>query len=324
MQALVVAKGGVDLNRSYPDPEISGDEVLVAVEFAGICATDLEILKGYMGFQGVLGHEFVGKVIRGPRELMDKRVVGTINCVCEKCDMCLSGLNNHCRKRTVIGIDGRDGVFAELVSLPHRNVQVIPDSLSSEDAVFVEPLAAALQIVKQVPIEKRYKVIVVGDGRLGLLAVQVLAMQNHSSQVTLLGKHEHKLTFCEKRGLRGVLLEDMLIKPEWDVVVDCTGSTDGFSTACRLVRPRGKLVLKSTWVATEPIDLSPLVINEITLVGSRCGPFAEAIQTLAAERVIVNGLVTSRFELSDGVKALEKAKQPDQIKVLLCNKNTAS
>lgn len=320
MQALVVDSNGAHLNSSYPEPEISGDEVLIAVEVAGICATDLEILKGYMGFQGVLGHEFVGQVVRGDRELVGKRVVGTINCVCGKCDMCLSGLSDHCRKRTVIGIDGHDGAFAEFIALPRRNVHVIPDSLSSEAAVFVEPLAAALQIVKQVPIEKRHKVIVVGDGRLGLLAVQVLAMQSTSSQVTLLGKHENKLSFCEKRGIRAVHLDDMLIKPEWDVVVDCTGSTDGFATACQLVRPRGKLVLKSTWVATEPIDLSPLVINEITLVGSRCGPFAEAIQILAAEKVIVNGLITSRFNLAEGLKALETAKQPNQIKVLLTNK----
>ena len=183
-----------------------------------------------------------------------------------------------------------------------------------------EDISDIILNLKQVPIEKRHKVIVVGDGRLGLLAVQVLALQSDPGQVSLLGKHEHKLMFCEKRGIRGILLEDMLMKPEWDVVVDCTGSTDGFSTACRLVRPRGKLVLKSTWVATEPIDLSPLVINEVTLIGSRCGPFSEAIHTLAAEQVIVNGLITSRFDLTDGVKALEKAKQPDQIKVILCNK----
>lgn len=320
MQALVVSEGKVDFVRSYPEPEVSSEEVLIAVEMAGICSTDLEIIKGYMDFQGVLGHEFVGKVVKGPKNLMDKRVVGTINCVCGKCDMCLSGLSEHCRKRTVIGIDGRDGAFAEFLSLPKRNVHVLPDSLDAEKAVFIEPLSAALQIVKQVPIEKRHQVIVVGDGRLGLLAVQVLAQHSNRSQVALLGKHESKLTFCEKRGLRGIHLDDMLIKPEWDVVVDCTGSADGFSTACRLVRPRGKLVMKSTWLADKPVDLTPLVINEVTLVGSRCGPFPDAIHALAAEQVVVNGLITSRFELPEGLKALDKAGQSDEIKVVLCNK----
>lgn len=320
MQALVVKERKVKFVRSHPEPELNGDDVLIAVELAGICSTDLEIVKGYMNFQGVLGHEFVGKIIKGPKKLMSKRVVGTINCVCGKCDMCLSGLSEHCRKRTVIGIDGRDGAFAEFLSLPQRNVHVLPDSLSAQEAVFVEPLAAALQIVKQVPIEKRHKVIVIGDGRLGLLAVQVLAQHSKLSQVVLLGKHEQKLMFCEKRGLHGIHLDDMLIKPEWDVVVDCTGSADGFTTACRLLRPRGKLVLKSTWVADKPVDLSPLVINEISLIGSRCGPFADAIHALMTEQVVVNGLITSRFDLSDGLKALEKAAQPDQIKVVLQNK----
>lgn len=316
MQALTVADGKLEYTQLYPEPTTGPDEVLIRVDMAGICATDLEIIKGYMGFAGVLGHEFVGTVLKGPRDLSGKRVVAEINCVCGKCGMCQSGLSTHCSNRTVIGIQGRDGVFAEQVVVPKRNVHVIPDMLDNDAAIFIEPLAAALQIPKQVQVEKKQKVIVVGDGRLGLLAVQVLADCSEKGRVVLLGKHAEKLSFCEKRGIQGIALPDMLIKPEWDVVVDCTGSADGFNTACRLVRPRGKLVLKSTWVPDKPVDLSPLVINEITLVGSRCGPFPEAINALAAEKVVVHGMITSRFKLDQGEQAFAKAQEARQIKTV--------
>ncbi len=320
MQALTVENGQVNFVKTYPEPTPANDEVLIAIEMAGICSTDLEIIKGYMGFNGVLGHEFVGKVIRGPENLMEKRVVASINCICGKCDMCLSGLSNHCRQRTVVGIEGRDGAFAEFLAVPARNIHVLPDSIGSDEAVFIEPLAAAMQIVKQVPIESRQKVIVVGDGRLGLLTVQVMAAHGNKTNVALLGKHEEKLTFCEKRGIRTILLDDMIKKPEWDVVVDCSGCVEGFNTACQLVRPRGQLVMKSTWVADKPVDLSALVINEVSLIGSRCGPFPDAINALAAEEIVVNGMITSRFKLSEGLVALDKAKDHNQIKVVLENK----
>jgi len=316
MQALIVTDGKLEYTRSHPEPTPGPDDVLVRVEMAGICATDIEITKGYLGFNGVLGHEFVGTVVKGPRDLTGKRVVAEINCVCGKCDMCQSGLSTHCRNRTVIGIQGRDGVFAELVALPRRNVHLVPDLLDNDAAVFVELLAAALQIPKQVQVEKRQKVIVVGDGRLGLLAVQVLADSSNTGRVVLLGKHPEKLTFCEKRGIQGITLTDMLIKPEWDVVVDCTGSADGFNTACQLVRPRGQLLLKSTWVPDKPVDLAPLVINEVTLIGSRCGPFPEAINALAAEKVVVHGMITSRFELAQYDQAFTKAQDSHQIKTV--------
>ena len=219
MQALVLEQGRVHFSRSWAEPKVGAGEVLVQVRLAGICSTDLEIVKGYMTYSGVMGHEFVGVVAKGPSDLVGKRVVGEINCVCGKCDMCHSGLSNHCRDRRVVGISGHDGVFAEYVALPGRNVHVLPDTVTDEQAVFVEPLAAALQITRQVRIEKRQKVIVVGDGRLGLLVVQVLAGQAERGNVVLLGKHADKLTFCEKRGIQGKLLEDMLIKHEWDVVV---------------------------------------------------------------------------------------------------------
>ncbi len=317
MQSLLVQDGKVTFERSYPDPIPEQNEVLIRVSRAGVCATDLEIVKGYMGFSGVLGHEFVGNVVKGPRNLVNQRVVGSINCVCGKCDMCLSGLSEHCRKRTVLGIDGRDGAFAEYVRLPARNVHAVPDSITDDQAVFTEPLAAALQITQQIRIEPRDKVLVLGDGRLGLLAIQVLARRGGKGNVALLGKHEEKLTFCEKRGIPGFLLDGMMLKAEWDIVVDCTGSAEGFATACRLVRPRGTLVLKSTFVADGPLDLAPLVINEVRLIGSRCGPFPEALRALAAREVDVIELITSRYPLSEGVKALQKAAEPRQIKVLL-------
>jgi len=317
MEALVFADGKLVFTRSHPEPRLGEDEVLVKVELAGICSTDLEIIKGYMDFEGVLGHEFVGTVVKGPAKFKGKRVVGEINCVCGRCDMCQSGLSNHCRRREVVGIEGRDGAFAEYVAIPERNVHCLPDTVNNESAIFVEPVASAIQIGQQVPLEHRDKVIVVGDGRLGLLAVQVLAGKGAKGNVVLLGRHEDKIIFAEKRGIQGIILDDMLIKSEWDVVVDCSGSAAGFATACRLTRPRGTLVLKSTWVADQPVDLTTLVINEIKLIGSRCGPFPQAINSLAAEKVITNGLITSRFKLSQGVEAMERARDSRQIKVVL-------
>lgn len=316
MQALVFSEGKLTWTKSHPDPQPGPDDVLIAVEMAGICGTDLAILAGYMGFTGIPGHEFVGTVVKGPRDINGKRVVADINCVCGKCDMCQSGLSTHCRNRTVLGIQDHDGAFAELIAVPRRNVHVLPDAVDNDAAVFVELLAAAMQIPRQVQVEKRQKVIVVGDGRLGLLAVQVLAANAEKGQVVLLGKHPEKLTFCEKRGIQGIALADMVIKPQWDVVVDCSGSPDGFETACRLVRPRGKLVLKSTCVADRPVDLAPLVINEITLIGSRCGTFPEAINALAAGKVVVHGLITSRFELNQCEQAFARAAEPTQIKTV--------
>jgi threonine dehydrogenase-like Zn-dependent dehydrogenase len=317
MRALVFQNGRIEFTPAWPDPIPPKNDVLVAVELVGICATDLEIVRGYMSFTGVMGHECVGRVIKGPQDLIGRRVVGEINCVCGKCAMCQSGLSNHCLDRQVVGLFKHDGVFADYVTMPRRNVHLVPDVISNEEAIFVEPLAAAFQIVKQVALDQRQKIIVVGDGKLGLLIIQVLALKVPKNKVVLLGKHPEKLTFCEKRGLQTSLLDDFLIKPEWDIVVDCTGTADGFTTACNLVRPRGKLILKTTRVHDKPIDMSPLVVNEITLIGSRCGPFPDAINALAAKQVVTNGLITASFPLEEGDKAFAKAAEPNQIKVVL-------
>jgi len=275
-----------------------------------------------MGFHGVLGHEFVGvveAVAEGAddraRELVGKRVVGTINCVCGRCDMCRGGLSNHCRDRTVLGIMGRDGCFAERFSLPVRNLLPVPKSLSDDQAVFAEPLAAACEINRQLHISGSPYVTVLGDGRLGLLTAQVLAQLNAS--VRLVGKHPEKLELCEKWGIGHRLLADLTPRADQEIVVDCTASGRGLELAMQLVRPRGTIVLKTTVAEQAGVDLSPLVIHEITLIGSRCGPFDEALARLEEGSVDVLSLISRRMRLDDGPQALRAATRSDVIKVLL-------
>ncbi len=299
----------------YPEPQPATGEVLIALKMAGICATDLEITRGYMGFSGVLGHEFVGKVVKGPRAWRDKRVVAEINCVCGRCEMCQSGLSNHCRKRTVLGIDGRDGAFADFVVVPERNLHELPDSVSDEQAVFVEPLAAAYQVIKQCPIEKRMRVAVIGSGRLGLLVAQVL--KTTGCHLEVIGRNELTLSFCEKKGIQSTNVSDLVPRSDRDVVVDCTGDPAGFEIAKHLVRPRGTLILKSTYAGGASLNLTPIVVNEITLLGSRCGPFGEAINALARRQIDVESMISRQLPLSKGVDAFELTKDPRYIKILL-------
>jgi len=276
-----------------------------------------------MGFSGVLGHEFVGVVEsvaeRKDSRWLDKRVVGTINCVCGGCDMCKSGLREHCRDRTVLGIAGRDGCFAERFTLPSMNLIEVPDNIDDDHAVFTEPLAAAYQILRQLTIEGRPFITVLGDGRLGLLCAQVMSELN--ATVRCVGKHAEKLQLCEKWGVKHRLLEDVGLRNDQDIVVDCTGSASGLTAAMGMVRPRGTIVMKTTVAPGSleqgAMDLSPLVINEINLVGSRCGPFDEALRLMSAEKVDVLSLISKRMKLADGVDALKAAGQPDTIKVLL-------
>lgn len=315
MRALVVEKQQAVLRTNYPDPTPGADEVLIRVHWAGICRTDLEIINGYMSFQGVLGHEFVGRVVQGPPELLDQRVTAEINCVCGRCEMCRRGMSPHCTERTVLGIQGRDGVFAELVAVPRRNVHVLPDAVSDEQGVFVEPLAAGFQVVKQVPVDSRTRVAVVGDGPLGLLVAQVLAAQG--CRPVVIGKHHEKLLFCEKRGIQSYPLEQVVPRADYDVVVEASGSPSGLELAMGLLRPRGTMVLKSTHGGGTPLNLAPVVVKEITVVGSRCGPFSEAIAALACGRVDVNGMISRRFGLDRGLEALRTAADPQVIKVLI-------
>ena len=315
MRALVFDQA-LTFQTRYGEPPESAGDTLIRVRQAGICATDLEITKGYMGFRGVLGHEFVGEVVQSPdKQLTGQRVVGEINVVCGRCDLCVAGLSTHCRNRSVLGILNHDGAFAEFVRLPALNLHVIPPSIEDDQAVFVEPLAAAYQVLKQVKVDARNYVTVLGDGRLGLLVAQVL--RNAGCPVRVVGKHAEKLAMCEKWSIRARPLDEVKPRRDQDVVVDCTGSASGLELAMAMVRPRGTIVLKSTVATGKALNLAPIVIDEITVIGSRCGPFREAIRGLAEKAVDVTSLIYRRMKLEQGVEAMELAGRPGVLKVLL-------
>jgi alcohol dehydrogenase len=314
VRAIVFEKQ-LRFDDQYPDPTPTDDECLVQVQTAGICATDLEIVRGYMNFRGVLGHEMVGTVVAGPRPRRNKRVVCEINCVCRKCDMCLHGLSSHCRKRTVMGIDGRDGCFADLVAVPEHNLHELPDTISDEEAVFVEPLAAAYQVIKQFPIERRMNVAVVGSGRLGLLVAQVLATTG--CRLEVVGRNPKTLLFCEKKGIMSKSVDELVPRADRDLVVECSGSPQGLEVALQLARPRGTIVLKSTYGQSAAINLAPAVIGEVSVIGSRCGPFAEAIRALARKQIDVSSMISRTFRIGRGPEALQAAEDPQNIKVLI-------
>lgn len=288
---------------------------MIRVHLAGICATDLHIIDGYMNFKGVLGHEMVGTVIRGSISWQGKRVACELNCVCRRCELCQAGLSNHCQKRTVMGILGRDGCFADKVVMPEHNLHEVPDVVSDEEAVFVEPLAAAYQVLTQCPIDSRMNVSVVGSGRLGLLVAQVLVATG--CKLTVIGRNEKKLEFCEKKGIQGIHINELIVKQDRDVVVDCTGSPDGLELAMSLVKPRGTIVLKSTYSKAGLLNLAPLVIHEVSLLGSRCGPFPEAIHALARQAVDVRSMISRTFPIEQAVDAFNAARDPNNIKILL-------
>ena len=315
MKAIRVANGKTAIDANSPEPVPGPGQTLLAVTMAGICATDLEIVRGYMSFEGVLGHEFVGTVLAGPRHLKGKRVVCEINCVCGKCEMCQSGLSTHCRNRTVLGIAGHDGCFAERIAVPETNLHEVPDGISNEEAVFVEPVAAAIQVTKQVPVEPRMRVAVLGSGRLGLLVAQVL--RTVGCRLELIGRNSDSLLVGEKKGIQSTRVADVAPRNDRDLVVDCTGSPQGLEMAMRLVRPRGTIVLKSTFAQAAPINTAPLVINEVELRGSRCGPFPDAIKMLARKQIDVLTMISKRFPLDRGLEALEAAADARNIKVLL-------
>jgi threonine dehydrogenase-like Zn-dependent dehydrogenase len=266
-----------------------------------------------MHFRGVLGHEFVGVAESGP--LAGRRVVGEINCSCGQCATCRAGRRSHCENRTVLGIRDRDGAFADFVSVPQQNLHVVPDAVATDAAVFTEPVAAAFQVPAQVDIRPADRVAVLGDGRLGNLCAQVLATL--TPHVLVVGKHRQKLDVLKSLGVATMLLADAPPGGNMDVVVDCTGSETGLPTALQLVRPRGTIVLKTTVAGTQNVALAQIVINEVTVVGSRCGPFDRALAALAEGRVRVAPLISQRFDLSQGIEALETARTQPVLKVLL-------
>ena len=301
-------------DNNYPDPKFN--ETLVQVNLAGICGTDLEILNGYMKYSGILGHEFVGTVEKSRNPTMvGKRVVGEINAGCGKCDSCMGGMQRHCPSRTVLGILKRDGAFAEFLSLPEKNLHVIPDSISNEQAVFVEPLAAAFEIKEQVSLKPEWNVAVVGDGRLAQLIIQVIKLT--CSNITCFGKHESKLEGLVQSGIKIKIGIESTDEKLFDLVVEATGSNSGFVDTMKLVKPRGIVILKSTIASRENLDLTPTIINEITLIGSRCGLFKPAIDALASGIISVNSMIDSTFPLEKFEDAIVHAKKPNTLKVFL-------
>lgn len=293
------------------------DETLIRVTKSGICNTDLEIIRGYAGFEGTIGHEFVGIVEESRNaDLLGKRVVGEINAGCGKCQLCSAGDPRHCPERTVLGIKSRDGAHAEFLRLPDVNLVVVPDSVSDEQAVFAEPLAAAYGITEQVEIESETKVAVVGDGKLGILCALSLGLR--SNRVTLIGRHASKLAIAEAQGIEGVLSDKAATnRSAFDVVVEASGSESGFTTALDLVRPRGKIVLKSTFQGRPTWEAWRVVVDEITVVGSRCGRFEPAVELLANGRVDVTSMISNDLPLSKGVDAIAEAQKKGVMKVLL-------
>lgn len=318
MQALVY-DGQLRVVPDYPDPTPTPGEVLINVILAGICQTDIEITRGYMAFRGVLGHEFVGTVAAAGSSAgaawVGRRVVAEINCVCGKCEMCLAGLKAHCLERTVLGIQGRDGCMARRVVVPAANLHGLPDSVTDEMAVLVEPLAAAFQVVQQVRPNPKEKSVIIGDGRLAQLVAQVFL--SRGVRPLVIGINENKLRRLERFGISCMTTAEARPRKDAHLVVEASGSVAGLTMAMQFVRPRGTIVLKSTIAAREPLNLSPIVVDEVTVLGSRCGPFSEAIASLARGQVDTGGMITASYPLADGVRAMQAAQSPDALKVVL-------
>ncbi|MBW4597828.1 MAG: alcohol dehydrogenase catalytic domain-containing protein [Brasilonema angustatum HA4187-MV1] len=314
MQGIWLENNQLQLRTNIPIPEPPPGEALVRVLCAGVCNTDLELKRGYYPYTGILGHEFVGVVEQGPQHLVNQRVVGEINAACGKCRFCRSGQPTHCENRTVLGIVNRNGAFAEYLCLPTENLHPVPENIPTEVATFTEPLAAALEIQQQVQLHPDDRVLVVGDGKLGQLVAQTLALTG--CDLLVVGRHRDKLAHLEARGIK-TGFADTVTDRAFDISVECTGNSEGFALAHRALRPRGTLVLKSTYAGKLSFDASSLVVDEITLIGSRCGPFAPALELLAQEKVDVKSLINARYPLSDGLAAFERAQTKGVLKVLL-------
>jgi threonine dehydrogenase-like Zn-dependent dehydrogenase len=316
MQAIWLEDQKLAYRRDLPVPLPPPGEALVRVRLAGICSTDLELVRGYYPYRGVPGHEFVGQVAEAESapHLVGRRVVGEINATCGECPACRAGRRTHCERRTVLGIVNRDGAFADYLTLPVENLHPVPENIPDEAAVFTEPLAAALEIQEQVHLHPTDRVLLVGAGRLGQLIAQTLALTG--CNLAALVRHEKPRRLLQQRGIPTVEAEQIKAG-QWDVVVEATGSPEGFALARRAVRPRGVIVLKSTYAGSLQVNLSAVVVDEITLLGSRCGPFAPALGLLAAGRVDLLPLVEARYRLADGLAAFEHAGRAGVFKVLL-------
>lgn len=303
----------------YNTPKMDSNEALIKISMVGICNTDLEITKGYMGYKGILGHEFVGIVeeVENPKDkdLIGKRVVGEINLGCGNCNWCNQGLSRHCPNRSTLGILNKEGCFAQYLTLPVSNLLIVPDSIPDEVAVFTEPLAAALEILEQLHIKPYEKVAVLGDGKLGLLIA--LALNASNIDINLIGKHQNKLDIAKNQGINTELLSDIKIEKKYDVVIEATGSVSGFETSIALVKPRGVLVLKSTIASEKDLNLAPVVIDEITILGSRCGQFAPALRLMEKNIINFSPLISKILPFKQAIEGFELNRKKDTIKILL-------
>jgi alcohol dehydrogenase len=302
--------------RRVPRPRPPDGFALIRLLYGGICNTDLELQRGYYGFSGIPGHEFVGEVIgAGDSNLLGRRVVGEINLACRRCDWCRRGLGRHCPNRTVLGIVKHPGAFREFLTLPEPNLHVVPPTIPTEVAVFVEPLAAACEILDQVVIPEGAEVAVLGDGKLGLLIAQVL--NAHRLTVHLFGRHKHKLWIAERAGVETFLRRQKLPKAAYGWVVEATGSPEGLTEAVGMVRPRGTLLVKSTTHRRSLVDTAPVIVNEITIIGSRCGRFEPALNLLRSGKINVADMISADLPLSQAPRAFRQAAQRGALKVLL-------
>ncbi len=312
MQGIWLENKTLSLYQDLPIPVPQAGEALVRVLKAGICNTDLELVKGYYPYQGILGHEFVGIVEEGSPELKGQRVVGEINASCGVCHLCQRGLKTHCQNRSVLGIVNHNGAFAEYLTLPIDNLYLVPPQVDTEAATFTEPIAAALEIQEQVKITSQERVLVVGDGKLGQLVAQTLFLTG--CDLLVVGRHEAKLTLLKQLG---ITTAQTIPERSFDIAIECTGNPLGFDLALRSLRPRGTLVLKSTYAGDLILNASALVVDEITVIGSRCGPFAKALELLAQDKVKIDNLIAARYNLSEGLNAFKVAQSRGTLKVLL-------
>lgn len=313
MRALTLSRS-LQFRRDYPDPAAAPGESLVKVGLAGICGTDLELARGYLGFAGIPGHEFVGIVVESTEHsLVGERVVGEINAGCGHCEQCAVGLERHCPHRTVLGILGRDGSFAQYLRLPDENLIRVPDEIEDEAAVFAEPIAAAYEIFEQVDLQRSHSILILGDGRLATLVA--LAMKAEGYAPTIGGHHREKLSRLNNLGFETRAESDL--RGQFDIVVDCTGASAGFARAIELTQPRGTVILKSTVAGEASLNLAAVVINEIKVVGSRCGRLRTAIAALASRKIDPKPLVSQIYPLAEWREAFAAAGSPSSLKILL-------
>ncbi|MGB9586209.1 MAG: MDR/zinc-dependent alcohol dehydrogenase-like family protein [Anaerolineales bacterium] len=317
MKAIWLEDQQLSVRDNLPIPNLKENEALIQVRLAGICATDLELVKGYYPYTGIPGHEFVGTVVeaRRAKELIGKRVVGEINIACGTCRECVSGNPHHCLNRAVLGIVNHHGAFAEYLTLPIENLHLVEEIIPDEDAVFTEPLAAAIEILEQISIKPTDKVLLIGSGRLGLLIAQVV--NSVACNFQALAKYPHQQQLLHKWNVAFIPSPDQIEEKSYDIVIEATGSPQGYQLARQAVRPRKTIVLKSTYHGNMEVNMSSVVVDEVTLVGSRCGPFQPALELLKQKRVDVHSMIMDRYPIARGVEAFQKAAQPGVLKVLL-------